>query len=401
MLAAGGIVLSPGFANVGTLPGVGSALRMPQQIASTGQLLLVSNGTGTAQLADQLRQLGHGVDVCCDIEQVLAVAHAHLHDLVLLDLPVPGLGGQDVLNTLQAHPALSHIPVIVLTATPDTRRLQRAFDAGAVDYIGKPCDDDELLARVQVHLRLKLTRDRLVQVARERQTLLNLVAHDLKNPLTSVLFACEMLALPDCKPARMPRYLKIIEDSTREALGYIHRHLEAEAAGAAAKPNAACAPLGKTLQWLAARYELQFEACGLSLRIQPPPSEICLAIDGQSLRRVGENLINNALKYARSGGELELVTRSSGDGRWQLLAQDRGPGVPASFQPRLFQPFQRLERCDADVHADAAQSTGLGLAAARQIIRDAGGQLWYEDREGGGACFLLELPQVTCSQHCG
>lgn len=370
---------------------------MPHDIANTGHLLVVADADAST-IAAMLQRHGHRVRACSDAAQALALAEQDAPDLILMDLPVPGLVGLDLLAALHAHPQLEAIPVIVLTAVADTRRRLRAFDAGAVDCIVKPCAEDELLARLQVQLRLKLTRDRLAQVAQERQTLLNLVAHDLKNPLTSVLFACEMLALPDCKPARVPRYLQIIEDSTREALGYIHDYLETQTPlpASPATSAAACTPLGETLRWLAARYELQFEACGLQLRIQPPPAEVCLAIDTQSLRRVGENLLSNALKYARSGGELELLARSSDGGHWQLLAQDRGPGVPASFQPQLFQPFRRLRAADAD----AAQSSGLGLAVARQIISDAGGRLWYEDREGGGACFLLELPQANCSAHC-
>jgi two-component system sensor histidine kinase/response regulator len=96
------------------------------------------------------------------------------------------------------------------------------------------------------------------------------------------------------------------------------------------------------------------------------------------------------MKYARAGGELELVVRASAPGYWQLLAQDRGPGIPAAKQRELFKPFQRL----SDHDPAGGLSSGLGLSLARQIIADAGGQLWYEDREGGGASFVIELPQA-------
>ena len=67
---------------------------------------------------------------------------------------------------------------------------------------------------------------------------------------------------------------------------------------------------------------------------------------------------------------------------------DRGPGIPSARQRQLFQPFQRLSEHDP---ADGL-SSGLGLSLARQIVAEAGGQLWYEDREGGGARFVIELP---------
>ena len=76
--------------------------------------------------------------------------------------------------------------------------------------------------------------------------------------------------------------------------------------------------------------------------------------------------------------------------------EDRGPGIPGDFQPRLFEPFQRVHGNDRA----AAASSRLGLALARQTVADAGGRLWYEDREGGGARFLLKLPRADCREGC-
>jgi two-component system sensor histidine kinase/response regulator len=233
----------------------------------------------------------------------------------------------------------------------------------------------------------------LARVAHERQELVNLVAHDLKNPLTSVLFATEMLSLPDCRADRVPRYIEIIDGSTRDALGYIRNYLEGQERAANANSTAA-APTGtwmsETLDWLAARYELQLDAKGLRLQVGPMERDARIAIDGLVLRQVAENLVTNALKYAREGRELELLARPGAPGYWQLVAQDRGPGIPASRQRELFKPFQRLTEIDPA----NGLSSGLGLSLAKQIIGNAGGQLWYEDREGGGARFVIELPEA-------
>jgi two-component system sensor histidine kinase/response regulator len=370
---------------------------MPNQIARTGRILVVTaQPASAASIAALLERHGHAAMIAATREEALASAAEHVPDLILLDLPMPGQVGLELLATLHEQPALRPIPVIVLASASDHARLLRAFEAGAVDCIGKPCSPEEMMARVHVHLRLKLTRDRLEQVARERQELVTLVAHDLKNPLTSVLFACEMLALPDCKAERAPRYLQVIDDSTREALGYIRNYLQSQAHASAQPAGKACAHLGETLRWLAARYELQLEASGLHLRIEAPEPDACVAIGGQVLRQLGENLISNALKYARDGGELELIAKPGAPGFWQLVAQDRGPGVPAGFRPQLFTPFKRAHENDAA----ASHSSGLGLALARQIAINAGGRLWYEDRDGGGARFLLELPEIDCGERC-
>ena len=84
------------------------------------------------------------------------------------------------------------------------------------------------------------------------------------------------------------------------------------------------------------------------------------------------------------------MLRPSAPGYWQLVMQDRGPGIPDFKKRGLFKPFHRLSEIDP---ADGL-SSGLGLSLARQIVANAGGQLWYEDREGGGARFIIELPQA-------
>jgi len=98
------------------------------------------------------------------------------------------------------------------------------------------------------------------------------------------------------------------------------------------------------------------------------------------------------MKYAPDSG-VELSIRQGAPGYWQLLVEDRGPGIPASKQRQLFKPFVRLSEVDP---ADGL-SSGLGLSLAKQIIEKNGGQLWYEDREGGGARFVIELPMAAAT----
>jgi two-component system sensor histidine kinase/response regulator len=112
-------------------------------------------------------------------------------------------------------------------------------------------------------------------------------------------------------------------------------------------------------------------------------------MDALVLRQVAENLISNAMKYAPDS-DVELSLRCATPGYRQLLVEDRGPGVPQARQRELFKPFVRQSEHDP---AAGNTSSGLGLALAKQIVVAAGGQLWYEDRDGGGARFVIELPE--------
>ena len=149
-------------------------------------------------------------------------------ELILLDVMMPGMDGFELMREIKLDQALMRIPTVFLTAAQDRDLLLRAFDVGAVDYVTKPFIPEELIARVNAQIVLKLTRDRLERVAQERQNLVNLVAHDLKNPLTSVLFASEMLMQPDHNRERAPRYLEVIHEATKDAISYIRAYLETQ-----------------------------------------------------------------------------------------------------------------------------------------------------------------------------
>ena len=361
---------------------------------SSGTILVVDDQPANLRVVTTLlARHGYEVITAASGPEALATASAQAPDLMLLDMMMPGMDGFALLAQIKQRPELLRLPVVFLTAAQDRDLLLRAFDAGAVDYVTKPFMPEELLARVNAHVGLKLTRDRLERVARERQELVNLVAHDLKNPLASVLFASDILMVGGARPERVPRYLEMIHDSALDALGYIKRYLEMQAdqhAHANGANGTAAAQLRDVLDWLIGRYGLQMESRGQQLQVHAPEHCTPVAIDPLVLRQVAENLISNAMKYA-PGDDIEISVRASAPGFWQLLVEDRGPGIPLAKQHELFQPFTRL----SDESRANELSSGLGLSLAMQIVANAGGQLWYEDRDGGGARFIIELPECA------
>lgn len=363
-----------------------------QNPLSPGRILVVDDQPANLRVVSTLlARDGYDVLTATEGEEALAIASAQLPDLMLLDMIMPGMDGFALLGEIKQRPELLRVPVVFLTAAHDRELLLRAFDAGAVDYVTKPFMPEELLARVNAHVGLKLARDRLERVARERQELVNLVAHDLKNPLSSVLFASDILLNDGVREERVPRYLQMIQDSARDALGYIKRYLETQADSARSRDAEANAPtvvLRDVVDWIAARYGLQLEGRGRQLRVQAD-GDGAVAMDGLVLRQVAENLVSNAMKYAPDS-DIDLSLRCGSEGYRQLLVEDRGPGIPQTRQRDLFKPFVRLSEHDPAI---AGNSSGLGLALAKQIVVAAGGQLWYEDREGGGARFVVELPE--------
>ena len=362
---------------------------------AAGRILVVDDQPGNLRVVGALlSRNGYQVLEAGTGHDALQIAREQLPDLILLDVLMPDMDGFQVLAEIKRDETLLRLPVVCLTAARDREQLLRAFDAGAVDYVTKPFMPEELLARVQAHIGLKLTRDRLERVARERQELVNLVAHDLKNPLSSIFFASDLLLTGQTRKERIPRYLQMVRDSAEDALGYIRRYLETQASArsqAASEP--ACAALHELAQWVEQRYALQLEDRGARLRVRAVAEQASVAIDPLVLRQVCENLISNAIKYA-PGSDIDLSVQPGAPGYQQLRVEDRGPGIPASQQSSLFTPFFRVNPGDG---ANDAVSTGLGLSLARQIVGALGGELRYEDRDGGGACFVLELPEAEAA----
>lgn len=359
--------------------------------AGLGTILVVDDQAANLRVVSTLlSRQGYTVLTADTGEHALELIRERRPDLMLLDMMMPGLDGFGVLQQIRQEDALRQLPVVFLTAAHDRELLIRAFDAGVVDYVTKPFMPEELLARVSAHVGLKLARDHLEQVAGERQQLVNLVAHDLKNPLASVLFASDILLQDGCRKERIPRYLQMIHESAKDALGYIRNYLEIQAAQAGTARTgpglqSQDVPLRELFDWLHDRYALQLESRGHQLRIASTPECPRAAMDGLVLRQVTENLVTNAMKYAPDS-DVELALQPGRPGNWRILVEDRGPGIATKDQHALFVPFNRLNR------KQDGMSSGLGLSLARQILARAGGDLWYEDREGGGARFVIEVP---------
>lgn len=335
-----------------------------------------------------LRRAGFDVVPCFSGTDALARLGASLPDLVLLDMRMPVMDGFQVLERLREDDAARDVPVIFLTADHERESLVRAFSSGAVDYITKPFVPEELLARVRTHAELKLARDRLQRLARERQDSLELIAHDLRNHFSNVLFASDLLGLSDPRAhERGAQLVQSIRSSADAGLLFLQAVLDqaaGETQGDAMEPLPASQVAQDAVDVLAA----YAAAKGMRFEFR---LDRHLLVCGQRLAvlHVLQNLLSNAIKYAPVGSIITVATLAR-EGRGWLQVSDRGPGISTRDQASLFQRFVTL----SSQPTGGETSTGLGLALAKQRARAMGGDLWYEDRPGGGACFTLELPRV-------
>jgi signal transduction histidine kinase len=131
----------------------------------------------------------------------------------------------------------------------------------------------------------------------------------------------------------------------------------------------------------------EMSAAGIALTIEVPVGDIMVKFDRDALFQGIHNLLSNALKYAVSGKEISIVCHTDANDRIVIEVRDRGPGISARSARRIFNKFYR---CDDSLTA-ATSGSGLGLSIARKLMRDQGGDLIYQPREGGGSIFRIIL----------
>lgn len=158
------------------------------------RILVVDDQPANIQVVGSvLGKLGHEIIPASDGPTALRRLSLRPADLILLDLLMPGMDGCEVCRRLQGQPAWKDIPVIFLSAADDKELVVRALEAGGVDYLTKPFNQAELISRVRTQLALKGARDRLKQLAEDKDELLGILAHDLKNHLSGMQMSAQLL----------------------------------------------------------------------------------------------------------------------------------------------------------------------------------------------------------------
>ena len=310
-------------------------------------------------------------------------------DLILLDVMMPGMTGFELCRILQENSQTRDIPIIFLSAAVDKSFVIEALHRGGVDYVTKPFHAPELVSRVAVHSSLQRTRRQLAEIITEKNRLLEIVAHDLKNPLNGIQFAALLLA--ERSTGGNPQQdilLGSIKDSTSRAFEII-ADLLATPLLDQAKSKIRSAPVclkENTLKALKS-FESHVRSKGIRLDLQLPEQSVIVLGEDRTLRCCLENLISNAIKFSPKGACVSIqVLRDENEGEFRI--DDEGPGIQPNEINSMFQKFTRLS-----ARPTAGEPcTGLGLHIVQELVSAMQGRVIYEKSRLGGACFTIKLP---------
>lgn len=366
--------------------------RMAREIneAQSGRILVVDDQATNIQIIGSvLGGLGYDIVPAADGATALKRLALSVPDLILLDVLMPDLDGVETCRRIRANSAWADIPIIFLSAADDKELVVRALEAGGVDFITKPFSNAEMISRVRTHLALKATRDRLQQLAEDKDELLGVLAHDLKNQLGGMQMSAGLLR------ERMGRWGDVkseelcgnIYHSTGQLLSFVREFLANSAAERDIPVQWESLDLNEAVGVAVHKYEERARRKNLPLRADLPGQSVMVRTDRRALGQVLDNLISNAIKFSPEGRPVTVKVRWTPP-RAECLVEDQGPGFSAEDKARMFRRYGRLSARPTG----GEPSTGLGLSIVKKLVRRLEGELICESQPGQGATFLVRLP---------
>ncbi|MCA9932848.1 MAG: hybrid sensor histidine kinase/response regulator [Ardenticatenaceae bacterium] len=369
---------------------------MNQQISPTETILIVDdNPTNLNVLFTFLHEKGFKVLIAENGESAIERGILAKPDIILLDILMPGIDGFETCRRLQADPVTQDIPVILMTALNDTTDKVKGFAAGAVDYITKPAQYEEVLARVNTHLRLRHLQENLQTQIREYEHLTaelnayaHTVAHDLKTPLGSIIGFAELLEMEHLQfpPEQITQLTQHIRTSGEKMKSIIDGLL---LLASVRLENVPLHTLNTTAVLLEAEARLSELMAEYQVQLKRPSTWPPALGYAPWIEEVWVNYLSNAIKYGGSPPIIEIGSSPPTDGMVRFWIQDNGAGLSPDQLKQLFTPFTRID------HSTKVEGHGIGLSIVQRIITRLGGQVGAESVIGQGSRFHFTLPAAN------
>jgi len=326
----------------------------------------------------------------------LKILENNTPDLILLDIMMPEMDGFEVCRRIKSIDRIRHIPIIFLTAKTDIDDIIKGFRCGAVDYITKPFNATEVDARVQNHLKLKhalnelkVTNQKLNELNATKDKFFSIIAHDMRSPFTSILGYSELLGqqIKENNYESISEYAGIIEQSSKKAMDLLTNLLEWARSQTG---RIEYTPEKLNLIQLIEETARMFEQIAIPKSITIKrilPDQLEVIADKNMISSVIRNLISNAVKFTRPGGEISISAQTKPN-EICVVVTDNGVGMADHRVEKVF----RIDKTYSTYGTADEKGTGLGLILCKEFVDKHGGRIWAESEEGVGSVFSFSIP---------
>ncbi len=350
-------------------------------------LIVDDNATNLGVIADYLNEHGFRIVTARSGEMGIQRARTAQPDLILLDVMMPEMDGFEACRRLKADEQTKDIPVIFMTALSEVEDKVRAFQMGGVDYITKPIQHEEVLARVETHLKIRQQAKELTQTNADKDKFFSIMAHDLKGPFMPLLGNAELLTeMGDILPPEEVKQLGAsIQRTARSVFNLLENLLQwARLQMGRMEYHPESIELADLARKSVDLLQDNAKVKGIRL-VNVIEHGIFVSADVYMLNTVIRNLTSNALKFTPQNGQVTISARlpdagGKDKGFVEVSVSDTGVGISDEVKKKLFKIDQHV----TTVGTGRETGTGLGLIMCHEMVMKGGGRIWVESELGKG-----------------
>ena len=358
-------------------------------MAKLHRILLVDDHPTNLAVLEELLGETYPLTIATSGEAALARAAEVAPALILLDVMMPGIDGYETCRRLRALPTLHPPKIIMVSAKAMVAERLRGYDAGADDYVTKPFDPQELLAKVRVYLQLQSSEE----VDQLKSQMLALLNHEMRTPLNGLIAPLQLLRMEGTMAAEERQLLLEMAAHSATRLERLCEKVATLSAMHAGHWDLQCLTVDLREVVHSALDAVAADAAARPVTLVPEWPEAALTYcDLHQMQGVVLTLLDNAIRFSPPGGQVRVhVAREAA--HCLVRVTDTGAGIDPTYLPRVF---------DAFAPADIAHHTaglGVSLAIAQQIARAHQGTIEVESAAETGTTFTVRLPPAPAWSH--
>jgi two-component system sensor histidine kinase/response regulator len=356
-------------------------------------VLIVDDMPKNIQLAAKfLTNEGYNLFFAQGGEAAMKQINSRSFDLILLDVMMPVMDGFETCRRIKENEKTRDIPIIFLTARTDDEAIKKGFAIGGVDYITKPFNPVELIARVKTHINLRIREKELNDLNSTKDTLLSIISHDLKTPFFNIMGLGELLlsGYNEYDDSMKKELISNMVESSRishNLLDNLLNWIRVQTGRINSNPEEI--EVRKIVQEVVELLKAQIQNKDIDLKIEISQETIVWA-DVNMLQTIIRNLVTNAIKYSKRGGKIIIYAQQQNN-EAIIEVRDSGIGIPEEKRKKLFMPSANLSTPGTENEL----GSGFGLVLVREFVEQNKGTISIESREGEGATFRFTLPVAT------